>query len=317
MHQSTLKCCATVLAAGAILALAACSGSPLTSAGTGAATASAPVYNAWTTPAPAGTVYAPRLAQTAALQPAPRAIAAGDERAPIWNGAGTPPPPPPPDRSLPVVGAPAFGAAPTAAACPPAPCAAPVATTSRLVTPERTYAGCWPPCNDGISQWHGRVVGGRAHFEGTDPAADCTYMGVDIGRTFCGCWGLDLYYRYNSGRFRREPTQQTSFRDGGEWHHFGVKVTKEASLGRSSKFFVWGGLGAGYFTTSKYIKNDSGIEGFGELGVGYNLSRNWRVRAGVNVHGMDTDVTRKVPLNDGRSRWLWIIAPVAELEGSF
>ncbi len=324
MDRGTTKCCAVLVACVAILALSACAGSPLAPAGTNTAPANAPVYNAWTTPAPAGAVYAARPAQAGALQPAPRAVGGqpiaaqpiaaqpAEARPRVWTGAGTPPPPPLP-------GQPVVAAAPgqPVVACEPAPCPAPVATTRRFVTPERTYAGCWPPCNQGISQWHARAVVGRALFEGTDPADDCTYLGLDLGRTFCGCWGLDLYYRYNSGRFDRTPTPATPFKDGGEWHHFGVKITGEKSFGRSSKFYAWGGLGGGYFTTSKYISNDSGPEVFGELGLGYNLSLNWRVRAGVNVHGMDTSVTRNLPINDGRSRWLWIIAPVIEIEGSF
>ena len=41
------------------------------------------------------------------------------------------------------------------------------------------------------------------------------------------------------------------------------------------------------------------------------------LRAGVNVHGMETKVTRRLPANDGQDRWLWIIAPVVEVEFSF
>lgn len=324
MDRSTLRRCTALLACVALLTLAACSGSPLTSAGTAAtATApAAPVYNAWTTPGAGGT-YATRAAQSAALQPAPRAVGIAAPVAQpaaatsVWTQAGTPQLPPPPDQSLPVVGAPVPVAGPTVVsqACPPEPCA-PQATTTQLVTPERTYSGCWPPCNDGISQWHGRAVVGMAFSEGTDPFIECSYYGLDVGRTFCGCWGLDLYYRYNSGRFKRDPATGFS-RDGGSWHHFGAKITFEKSFGRSSKFYAWGGLGAGYFTTADYIDDDSGFEIFGEAGLGYNVSRNWRLRAGVNIHGMDTSVTRFSPADDGDSRWLWIIAPVIELEGSF
>ncbi|MDA1194402.1 MAG: hypothetical protein O2894_04390 [Planctomycetota bacterium] len=157
---------------------------------------------------------------------------------------------------------------------------------------------------------------GLATFAGTDSAENCVYYGVDIGRTFCGCWGLDLYYRYNSGRFDREPAPGQGFKDGGEWHHLGLKATYEQALG-GGPVYLWGGLGGGYFWTNNYIANDDGPEIFAEAGVGFNLGRNWAIRAGVNVHGMDTTVTRKFPADDGKSRWLWIIAPVAELEFRF
>ncbi len=328
MDRNTLRCCTALLAGVALLALAACSGSPLTSAETGVAAAAAPgapVHQAWTTPAAGGT-YAARAAQDGALQPAPRAVGGAPvvttvpvaDSTAVWSQAGTPPLPPPPDQSIPVVGAPVAGPAVVApgTVCAPDPCAAPVATATRLVTPERSYSGCWPPCNDGISQWHVRPVIGLAFSEGTDNFEECSYFGVDVGRTFCGCWGLDLYYRYNTGRFERQQPNGIA-KDGGEWHHFGAKITFERSFGQSSKLYAWGGVGAGYFTTNDYFTDDSGFEVFGEAGIGYNLSRNWRVRAGVNVHGMDTDVTRFLPANDGDSRWLWIIAPVIELEGSF
>ncbi|MDJ0522288.1 MAG: hypothetical protein QNJ90_09465 [Planctomycetota bacterium] len=321
MDRSTLRCCTALLAGVALLTLAACSGSPLTSAGTAttAATTAAPVYNAWTTPGGGGT-YAARGAQAAALQPAPVAVATTPAptltpaaATTVWAQADAPTLPPPPDTSLPVMGAPT--AAPTVTQpCPPEPCA-PV-TTTQLVTPERTYSGCWPPCNDGISQWHVRGVIGLSFSEGTDDFEDCNYWGVDVGRTFCGCWGLDLYYRYNTGRFSRDEGQGV-FKDGGTWHHFGAKITFEKAFARSSRFYVWGGVGAGYFTTDDYVNDDSGFEIYGEAGVGYNVSENWRVRAGVNIHGMDTDVTRFSPVNDGDSRWLWIFAPVIQLEGSF
>jgi len=171
-------------------------------------------------------------------------------------------------------------------------------TTRNVWTvPERKYT-CGLPCCDGISQWHVRGVLGRAYFEGSDKAKDCTYYGLDIGRTFCGCWGWDLYYRYNSGRFTREPTPGATFQDGGEWHHIGTKITLERPIA-GSRVYWWTGVGGGYFKTDKYIANDDGPEVFGEAGIAYVLSRNWRVRAGVNVHGMDTKVTRRLPANDG------------------
>jgi len=324
MDRTTLRRGAALCVGLLVLGLAGCSGSPLSSASAPATVAATPVYDAWSQGTGTTTAYAAPAAQPAALQPAPRPM--GGESAPMVQSVAdrgavmaqdwAPPLPPPPDTSMPVVGAPTPGpavAAPGDAACPPC---APPATTTQMVAPERTYSGCWPPCNDGISQWHGRAVVGRAFSSGTDHFIECSYYGADVGRTFCGCWGLDLYWRYNTGRFHRDTALGT-IKDGGEWHHFGGKVGFARSLGRDSKLYAWAGLGAGYFTTNKYIQDDSGFEVFGEGGIGYNISQNWRVRAGVNVHGMDTDVTRRLPADDGSSRWLWIIAPVIELEGSF
>ena len=299
-----------ILALGALLiVLAACS-STVTPASSG----TAPVYSAWTTPPEPGTTYAAQPAQAAVLQPAPQAVGAAQPRPQNWPAGQMPPPPPPPDRSMPVAGAP-MGAGVAAADC--APCAPMPTTQTRLVAAPQGVTGCWPPCNEGISSWHARGVYGLATSAGTDPFSSCVYYGVDVGRTFCGCWGLDAYYRYNSGRFDRNPGPGQAFKDGGEWHHFGAKVTFEKSFGQDSKLYAWGGLGAGYFTTSNYIADDDGFEVFGEAGLGYNLSRNWAVRGGVNIHGMDTEVTRELPVNDGKSRWLWILAPVIEIEGRF
>ena len=313
MRRVVLKSLVCGFAAAALLSLAACQ-TQATASNTGAAApAGTPVYDAWTTPPVAGATYAPSNAQVGSLQPAPQAVAQPGSRAVAWPGGGTPPPPPPPDGRYPVLGAPAAVAA--APAVQPAPAGLPAGAQGYQTVPPRTYT-CGLPCADGISQWHIRGVVGIATFAGTDAAENCTYYGVDIGRTFCGCWGWDIYYRYNSGRFDRDPGPGQEFKDGGEFHHVGTKLTYESAFG-SSRFYGWGGIGAGYFWTDKYIANDDGPEAFGELGVGYNLSRNWRLRAGVNVHAMDTKVTRKFPADDGKSRLLWIIAPVLEIEASF
>jgi hypothetical protein len=207
----------------------------------------------------------------------------------------------------------------------PAPLAEPAARRRVVTTPvadvscgPRCAPGCGLPCMSGQSLWHLRGVFGHVFYEGDDPADDCDYWGVDIGRTFCGCWGLDAYYRWNSGKFDRNDPASLMVKDGGDWHHVGLKLTMERPLGgASSRFYWWAGLGAGYFWTEDYLDDDSGIEGFAELGLGYMLSRNLRLRAGVNVHGMDTSVTRRSPANDGQSRWLWLIAPVVEVELDF
>jgi hypothetical protein len=163
--------------------------------------------------------------------------------------------------------------------------------------------------------WHLRAVGGYAFFFGEDPAEPCIYLGADVGRTFCGCWGLDLFYRYNSGRFDRINDPRAT-KDGGEFHHLGVKLTMEHSFNRS-RFYWWAGLGPEYFFTKKYLENDSGFGVFGELGVGYVFNQNFRARLGVNAHGLSTTVTRENPADDGEARWLWIVAPVLEVEFDF
>ena len=189
------------------------------------------------------------------------------------------------------------------------------------VNPTGAYGGCGLPCMQGVSDWHIRGVVGRALFEGDDPAEDCTYFGADIGRTFCGCWGLDAYYRYNSGRFDRvgftDDAGNIIDKDGGTFHHFGLKLTMERGFGRNSNFFWWAGLGAGYFFTEDYIDDDEGVEYFGELGLGYMVNRNFRIRGGVNVHAMDTSVGRRSLADQGQDRLLWIIAPVIEAEFDF
>ncbi len=203
----------------------------------------------------------------------------------------------------------------------PAPPAYPAATRRVFTRPAAMSAGacapsCGLPCMSGISQWHVRGVLGYVFYEGDDPASSCEYWGVDVGRTFCGCWGLDAYYRWNSGKFRRSDPDSNITRDGGDMHHVGLKLTMERSLG-SSRFYWWAGVGAGWFWTEDLLDDDDGFEGYAEVGLGYAFSRNVRVRAGLNVHGLDTTATRRNPADDGESRWLWLLAPVVELEFSF
>jgi hypothetical protein len=167
----------------------------------------------------------------------------------------------------------------------------------------------------GLSQWHLRAVAGLSFYTGEDPAEQCIYWGFDLGRTHCGCWGYDLYYRYSSGVFdRNDPPIEE---DGGAIHHLGLKLTMERGLGTNSRFYVWGGLGAGWFWTQDYVNDDDGFEGYAEVGLGYVVSRNIRIRGGLNMHVFDTEVTRENPADDGESRWLWLFAPVLEVEVAF
>jgi len=216
-----------------------------------------------------------------------------------WTGPAAPPAPP---------AATVVDSGPYVA--PGAPCAPP----AMAAAPTRSWAGCGMPCSDGISMWYLTGVFGRAWQLGDDHGEDCWYGGFDLGRTFCGCWGLDLFYRYHSGQFERSNSPQPT-RDGGAFHHVGVKFTYDFPI--SGRLYGWAGVGPEYWWTDGYLNEDDGFGVFGELGVGYVLSQNIRLRAGVNVHGLDTDVTRKFPADDGESRWLWVIAPVIEVEFAF
>lgn len=188
------------------------------------------------------------------------------------------------------------------------------------VAPAAAFCGGLP-CNNGCSEWHIRALGGRSFKTGDDPADLCLFAGVDIGRTFCGCWGLDLYYRYHSGQFDREGWTTAAgapiSEDGGNFHHVGLKVTTEREFGRNSRWYWWAGLGAGYYWSEDYIDDEDGFEVFAEFGVGYMLNRNVRIRGGLNAIVMDTAVGRKNIANAGVSRTHWILAPVIGVEFDF
>ena len=209
---------------------------------------------------------------------------------------------------------------------PPAVAAAPIAAapTSGYMAPMNPtgrYTGCGLPCTQGISEWHVRALGGVALFAGDDTPEECSFFGMDIGRTFCGCWGLDFYYRYNSGRFDREGFFDANgaaiARDGGHMHHVGLKLTYESSFGRNAPVYWYTGIGGGYFWTEDYIDDDEGAEVFFQAGIGYMITRNIRIRGGVDIIGMDTSVGRRLPANSGQSRFLWVIAPNIGLEFTF
>jgi hypothetical protein len=156
---------------------------------------------------------------------------------------------------------------------------------------------------------------GYAFSFGEDSADPCLYLGGDIGYTpcgtKCGCWGFDLFYRTQSVQFDRDPAGA----DGGDFHFVGVKLTYERSI--HGRWYAYAGAGPEYFWTNDYIDDDSGFGIFAEAGIGYMLTRTLRLRFGVEAHGLDTDVGRQSPADDGQSRWLWLVAPVAGLEFSF
>lgn len=184
--------------------------------------------------------------------------------------------------------------------------------------------GCGLPCETGCSQWHVRGVFGQGFFAGDDNGSDCTYFGFDIGSTMGdSCWSFDAFYRAHGGRFNREVTSgvaggstTTRGKDGGNFSHVGLKLAFQSSMGNSNIYW-WFGIGPDYFWTDDYIDDDEGFGLYAELGLGFNISRNWRIRAGINVHGMDTDVTRIRPVDDGMARWMWAFAPVIQIEASF
>jgi hypothetical protein len=160
-----------------------------------------------------------------------------------------------------------------------------------------------------------RGVGGRGFWAGEDPAEPCNQYGFDFGHTFCGtrcgCWGIDTFYRTHTAQFERDPGGA----DGGTFHHVGVKVTYERSL--RGRWYVWGGAGPEYVWTTDYLDDDSAFGVFAEAGIGFVLNCSLRARLGVEVHGFETDVGRQSLADDGQSRWLWLIAPVAALEFDF
>jgi hypothetical protein len=237
----------------------------------------------------------------------------------------SPPPPPPPGGAptvvVPMAGGPVPCPPPAAVVAPAAaPMAAPMAGPAPAPAPllERAWPGCGLPCEYGISMWHVRAVGGFAWFTGDDPGEGCMYWGADIGRTFCGCWGLDAFYRYNPVKFDRLVGPAGGMdQDGGVIHHVGVKLTYEKSIA-NSKFYVWGGIGPEFWWTQDLLDDDSGFGAFGEIGLGYILNRTFRIRGGLNAHWMpDIAAGRFNPADDGEGRALWVFAPVLELEVDF
>ena len=141
---------------------------------------------------------------------------------------------------------------------------------------------------------------------------------MDVGRTFCGCWGLDFFYRWHGCQFDRALVGTTALgQDGGGFHHIGGKITWETSFG-GSRFFWYVGVGGSYWWTQDLVTNDQGGALFGETGFGYVISQSIRVRVGVDVHGIfSTDATRAQPGNDGSTRSLWVFAPNAGIEIDF
>ena len=169
------------------------------------------------------------------------------------------------------------------------------------------------PCERRQERWHLRPVGGAAFSLGDDSGDGGFYAGVDFGRTFSGCFGVDVFYRYADSRFDRDVPGGI-LEDAGGFHNIGIKGTYNASIGGNDQLFWWIGLGVSYFLSTDLQNDDEGVAGYGEVGIGYMLSNTIRIRLGANVHAMDTDAGRFLAANDTKKRLLWIVAPTLSVE---
>lgn len=248
-------------------------------------------------------------------------------------------------RTVYLYGTPGGVAGPTAAARAPVAACAPVATAPVCAPPAAAPcapAPCAPPppcglpCERGEGDWHVRALAGVPFQFGTDAGEGCFYWGVDVGTTRCNCVGYDAFYRTMScdndprslgpipsptARLASRPIAAEYDRndygkDGGQTHFVGVKATYQRSLGNSA-FYGYGGIGPEYFWTNKYIDNDDGFGGFAEAGIGWKFAPWGSLRAGVDIHGDSTSVTRKDEADSGDSRFLWTVAPNLGLEFDF
>lgn len=177
---------------------------------------------------------------------------------------------------------------------------------------------CGLPCESGCGDWHARAVGGWPFFAGDDSDLDgCYYWGVDVGHTFPCCWGVDVFFRTFGAEADRDiPVVGAAVFEGtdsGSWYTIGVKATWQNSI-RNSKWFYYAGIGPEFYFTQDYVDDDSGFGAFGELGIGYVINRHWRIRGGLDVHGLYTSAARRNPANDNSDRWLWVFAPVLQVE---
>lgn len=228
------------------------------------------------------------------------------------QSAGAPPPPPPPGSTVRMAPSTWSSAAPVTVQR--APQAAYTAPAVPLGT--RCWSGCGLPCEDKMSQWHIRGLAGYAIYTGTDAPDPCGYFGFDVGRTFCGCWGIDAYFRAHGCQFDRVGDPSLLTKDGGMVYHVGAKLTYQRSFG-GSRFYGFGGIGADYWWTEDFLVTDSGVGPFGELGLGYVLSQNWKIFGGLNLHGLNTTTGRELLANDEDSRWVWVWALVGGIEFSW
>ncbi len=216
-------------------------------------------------------------------------------------------PPPVSVTTLPEVGAPARpgGFAPS---CQPDPAAAGVLRDIRNSVSL--------PCERRRSRWHARAVGGWT-FTAGDESGDSGFLaGVDIGRTFAGCIGVDLYYRYTAQTFDRVVTGGL-LEDAGGFHHVGLVANYQGSFSRTSRFYWYVGLGLGWFMAEDYQRTDSGLEGYFQGGLGYMLTNDMRLRFGLDAFAVETKSGHLRSSADGSSRLLWMFSPTLALEFDF
>lgn len=168
------------------------------------------------------------------------------------------------------------------------------------------------PDAPGSKPWRVRLIGGVGIATGDDAPDSEGQLAMDVGRVLPGGVEVDIFWRTQRAPFDREPNGT----DCGVIYFLGAKASGEWPLA-SSRYYAWGGLGAGAFWTDSYIDNDSGFGVMGEGGLGYVLSANARLRLGVGLQGIDSEVGRNDPADDGSSRWLLIFAPALQLEFHF
>ena len=180
---------------------------------------------------------------------------------------------------------------------------------------------CGLPCEKGCGNWHVRGVVGWPLFAGDDSGIDgCYYAGVDVGRTFPCCWGIDVFGRVFGAEADRNvavagaPTYAGT--DVGEWYTLGVKATWQNSIS-NSRWYYYVGVGPEIFWARNYLVDDDGFGVFGEIGLGFVLDKHWRFRAGLDVHALDTKAARQNAADDDSSRLLWVFAPVVGVEFTF
>lgn len=194
--------------------------------------------------------------------------------------------------------------------------------------PQQTYyrkgvrdSLCGLPCEKGCGNWHVRGLGGWPFFSGDDATLEgCSYFGLDVGRTWPCCFGVDLFARtFGAEADRWVPIPGAlgyAGTDSGRFYTLGLKATWQGSFS-GSRWFWYVGAGPEVFWARDYLVDDEGIGGFAEIGLGYRIAKNWRIRAGLDVHVLSTKTAHEDPWEDDESRLLWVFAPVIGVEVTF
>ncbi len=171
-------------------------------------------------------------------------------------------------------------------------------------------------CERGRGQWHLRAKSGWAWWFGSDSGDSGAVAGADLGYTFDGCVGVDVFYRFAATRNDR-TTGGTTIEDAGDFHFLGLKATYESQITSTGPWFFWAGLGGGYQWSARFMNNDTGFGLLGDAGIGYLASRNIRIRFGVQIEALLTSAGRNDPIDDGTKRWLTSVAPTLGVEFDF